>query len=572
MVYLILVAFVGGAVSALTPCVLPILPALLAVSAGEGRRRVWGIVLGLELSFFLIGIVLAASLSAIGLPSNILQWLAAGLLVAFAATLLVPSLHARWQTFVSRLTAPVAGSVSTRSGFVGGLLAGAPLGLIWAPCAGPILAGITVAGASMRFSGRTVVMMVAYALGMLGPLLAIGFGGHRASQWLKRKVGSGRRLELGMGTILLLTAAMVGFGWANTINRWLAESVNLTSTPTAALEQQALALGGAHTAREGARVRLSESELVASGYPELEVLVDYGRAPELKGISHWFNSNPATMRELRGKVVLIDFWTYSCINCIRTLPYLKQWYADYKDEGFVILGVHTPEFNFEKDPNNVAQAIDDFGIEYPVALDPEYETWDQYYNRYWPAHYLIDRDGILRSVHYGEGAYDRTENEIRLLLSLPAMEAGAAEEEVGVSPRTPETYLGYYRADRFAGETEDAFGLVRDEPAYYRAPPVAELPLDWWSYVGRWEVHGQAATSLEDGAVISLHFRARDVHIVAGPGDSGTGTLRISDGRNVETMEIDDERLYTVRSDTYTDDVLRLEFSAGVEVYSFTFG
>lgn len=568
MVVLILVAFIGGAVSALTPCVLPILPALLAVSGGQGRRRVVGIVVGLELSFFLLAITLAAVLSSIGLPNSLLQWVAAVLLVGFALTLLVPRLNERFQALTSRATGPLAGAVPRKSGFAGGLLAGAPLGLIWAPCAGPILAGITVAGASMRFSGRTIVMMVAFALGMLGPLLVISFGGRRGADFLRRKFGNARRVEFGMGILLLLTAAMVGFGWINAINRFLAESVNLTSTPTAALEESALSSRGGFEAKEGTRVRLSDSQLLAAGYPELTELADYGPAPSLKGITHWFNSKPLTMSELKGKVVLVDFWTYSCINCIRTFPYLKQWYADYRNDGFVLLGVHTPEFTFEKDPNNVSDAIDDFGIEYPVALDPNYETWDQFYNRYWPAHYLIDRDGVLRSVHYGEGAYERTENEIRHLLSLP----GSADVEEASSnvARTPETYLGYLRADRFAARSEQgASGLVADETVNYEAP--VELPADWWAYSGTWTVGEQAAIAGPNAAV-HLHFRAGDVHMVAGPNGSTTGTITVKAGEVEKTIEIDEHRLYTLRSGRYADASLEIEVSEGVEVFSFTFG
>ncbi|HWL64355.1 MAG TPA: cytochrome c biogenesis protein DipZ [Actinomycetota bacterium] len=564
MIYLVLVAFIGGAVSALTPCVLPILPALLAVSGGQGRRRVIGIVVGLELSFFLLAIVLAAILSSLGLSNSLLQWVAAALLVAFGLTLIVPSLNERFQSFVSRVTGPLATAVPRKSGFAGGLLAGAPLGLIWAPCAGPILAGITVAGASMRFGGRTIVMMVAYALGMLGPLLLIAIGGRRASDFLRKRFGSGRRVEFGMGIILILTAAMVGFGWANQINRFLAEWVNLTSTPTAALEEGALRRGGGLEAPEGTRVRLTDSQLVAAGYPELQELADYGPAPDVKGISNWFNDEPLSIKELRGKVVLVDFWTYSCINCIRTFPYLKQWYADYRDDGLVILGVHTPEFTFEKDPDNVSEAIDDFGIEYPVALDPNYETWNQYYNRYWPAHYLIDRDGTLRSVHYGEGAYERTENEIRHLLSLPET-AEVEEEEPSFTPRTPETYLGYARADRFAS----AGGLVPDEEARYEAP--AELPTDWWAYSGTWTVTGQAAVAGPD-ASIALHFRAREVHMVAGPTGSSSGTITVRTAGEERTIEADEHRLYTLRTVGYEDAVMDIEVSEGVEVYSFTFG
>ncbi|HEV2755624.1 MAG TPA: cytochrome c biogenesis protein DipZ [Actinomycetota bacterium] len=563
LIYLLAVAFVGGAASALTPCVLPILPALLAVSGSGDRRRVVGVIAGLELSFFLVGIVLAGILTTLGLPDELLQWVAAALLVAFALTMLVPALHRRFQSGIGRLVAPLAGG-TRRGGFLGGVVAGAPLGLVWAPCAGPILAGITVAGATGTYDARTVTTMVAYGLGMLGPLLLIGFGGRRIGTFLRAKLGGGRRVEIGMGVVLLATAAFVATGWTNSINRFLAETVNLTSTPTAGLERDALT-DGIFAAGAGGRIRLSRAELEASGYPELEELADYGRAPELAGISHWFNTEEElSLDALRGKVVLVDFWTYSCINCIRTFPYLREWYSKYEDDGFVILGVHTPEFAFERDPSNVGEAIDDFGIEYPVALDPDYATWDRFYNRYWPAHYLIDRDGILRSVHYGEGAYDRTENEIRHLLSLRGS-VPEAEDDFG-SPRTPETYLGYARADRFAGDPV----LLPGESAEYEPP--GDLPVNWWTYDGTWTVGAESAEA-GPGAAIELHYLASDVHVVVGPPPGGSGTMTIVDGDGEpRRIEVDRHRLYTVRSGDHRTGLLRLELSEGVEVYSFTFG
>ena len=549
---------------------LPILPALVAVTGSGGRSRVIGVVVGLELSFFLIGIVLAGILSSLGLPNSVLQWVAAALLVGFALTILVPALHRRFQARMARLVAPVASTRSERNGFVGGLLAGAPLGVIWAPCAGPILAGITVAGATGRFSGRTVATMAAYGLGMLGPLIAIGLGGRRVSVFLRTRLGGGRRVETAMGLVLLLTAAMVATGWVNRVNRFLAETVNLTSTPTASLERAALAVGDRDgVVADGERIRLSLDELQANGYPESHGLADYGPAAELSGISHWFNSEELTLQgDLRGKVVLIDFWTYSCINCIRTFPYLKQWYADYEDDGFVLLGVHTPEFAFEKDPGNVAGAIEDFGIEYPVALDPDYDTWESYFNHYWPAHYLIDRDGVLRSVHYGEGGYASTEMQIRHLLSLPVT-ADLPGDLPDLSPRTPETYLGYARADRLAGSVDGRIGLVRGEPARYEAPE--RLPLHFWSYEGTWTVRDEMAEAGSDAA-LELHYLGRDVFIVAGPGTSSAGTITITAGGTTREIPVNEHRLYTLRSGERRDEVLRLEFSEGVEVYSFTFG
>jgi cytochrome c biogenesis protein CcdA/thiol-disulfide isomerase/thioredoxin len=567
---LFLVAFIGGAASVLTPCVLPLLPAILAVS-GNGRRRVLGIVIGLELSFFLVGLILAGILSATGLPNTTLQWVSAVLLACFGIVLLVPRLDRVFQDRVSALVTGVPQASNRGSGFGAGVLAGAPLGIVWAPCAGPILAGISIAAASVTFSGRTVLMMVAYALGMLGPLILVVSGGQRATDFFKKRLRGGRTVPAVMGVLLLATAVIVGSGGLNAINRVIAETINLTSTPTAAIEKTVLIREGSLDLGNSKKVELTQEQLANSGYPEIDGIVDYGPAPDLEGISHWFNTEgPLPLSELRGNVVLIDFWTYSCINCIRTFPYLRNWYAQYHDQGFEIIGVHTPEFTFEKDPGNVGAAIEDFDIDYPVALDPDYATWENYHNVYWPAHYLIDKNGHIRSVHYGEGAYTRTENQIRTLLRLPGTSSPEEEPELGA--RTPETYLGYARADRFAGVTEAGPGLVPEEAAVYEAPTPDELPADWWSYQGEWTVKEDHAVSGANASVVLKYFAA-NVYMVVGPPDRGPVVVRAS-GANGATgaITVDRHRLYMLRSGERAEGILRVEVPEGAEVYTFTFG
>lgn len=567
MIVLLAVALFGGAVSAITPCVLPVLPALLAVSSAGDRRRVWGVVIGLELSFFLIGILLAAALSSLGLPATILQWIAAALLVLLGLALIVPKLNDQIQLRLSRLTSRLQPMGRDRGGFFGGLLAGAPLGLIWAPCAGPILAGVTVAAASMRFGARTFAVMAAYAVGMLGPLAAIGFGGRRAMTYLRGKVRGGRGLEVAMGVVLLFTAAVVALGWANAINRFIAEKVNLTSTPTAALERKALKSKPSTSSDAEQGIDVSLEEVMAGGYPESDRLSNYGPAPELTGITDWFNSAPTSIAALRGKVVLVDFWTYTCINCIRTFSHLKKWHANYRDDGFVLLGVHSPEFSFEKNPKNVAKAVKDFGIEYPVANDPDHKTWLAFYNRYWPAHYLIDRTGLIRSVHYGEGEYVETENEIRRLLSMAP--TGASDEDSPGNRITPETYLGYLRAASLGDPTRQTF--AGNVAKTYSAPAPSNLLMDRWAYFGTWTVREELGKAGPDAGLL-LRFRASDVHLVARPGADSAGWMKVTGPGVDKTIPIDSDRLYTIRSGNYTSGVLRFEFSEGVEVFALTFG
>jgi cytochrome c biogenesis protein CcdA/thiol-disulfide isomerase/thioredoxin len=569
MTVLFVVAVIGGAASVLTPCVLPLLPAILVISRDGGRSRVWGIAAGIELSFFVLALLLASAITALGLPANFLRWVAAALLAIFGLVLIVPKLDEAFANTVSKLTARVP-QTRARSGFVGGFLSGVPLGLVWAPCAGPILAGITVAATASRFSSRIVITMLGYALGMFFPLAGVIIGGQRLSQVLRRALGGGRRVLAPMGVLLLATALLIGVGGLDRLNRFIAEHIDLTSTPTAALEQRALS--DANTA-PGASGGLTRAQLVEGGYPETDGLDDLGKAPDFKGITHWYNSRPLTTKQLEGKVVLVDFWTYSCINCIRTLPRLRSWYDKYEKDGLVIVGVHTPEFEFEKDVGNVGRAVKEFDITYPVALDPNMRTWDSFFNRYWPAHYLIDKAGRIRSVHYGEGEYVTTENEIRELLGEKGNATGRNEDRI--RPLTPETYLGWERAERFITRDVRDQGLVHDEAYDYDAPSNTKgevsLDPDIWTYSGTWTVGPQGAVAGRD-AQIYMRFRAEKVFIVAGPTAGTNGTIRATVYEGGRNVTVDEHKLYTVRSGQDANALLRLDVSPGVEVFAFTFG
>jgi cytochrome c biogenesis protein CcdA/thiol-disulfide isomerase/thioredoxin len=572
MSVLFVVAVVGGAVSVLTPCVLPLLPAILVISRDGGRSRAWGIAAGIELSFFVLALLLAGAITALGLPANTLRWVAAVLLAAFGLVLIVPKLDEAFSVVVSKLTSRVPQASGTRSGFVGGFLSGVPLGLVWAPCAGPILAGITVAASAQRFTSRTVVTMLGYALGMFFPLAAVIIGGQRLGQGLRRVLGGGRRVLAPMGVILLATSVLIGVGGLDRVNRFIAEHIDLTSTPTAALEQRALTDAAKAPSTTGPGV--DPSRYAEGGYPETDELTDLGPAPELSGISRWYNSPERTIRGLRGKVVLIDFWTYSCINCIRTLPRLRAWDAKYRSDGLVIVGVHSPEFEFEKDPGNVGRAVREFDIEYPVALDPNMQTWRAFFNHYWPAHYLIDKTGRIRSVHYGEGEYRETENEIRELLGERGDAEGMPDDEL--RPLTPETYLGYLRAERFTARDVSARGnLVHNERHTYEPPKTAagdvDVPNDVWALSGQWTVGSEASVAGE-GASIYIRFRAAKVHIVAGPTGDAIGRIDPSVYSGGRDVKVDEYKLYTVRDGPEANALLRLDVSPGVAVFAFTFG
>jgi thiol-disulfide isomerase/thioredoxin len=295
-------------------------------------------------------------------------------------------------------------------------------------------------------------------------------------------------------------------------------------------------------------------------------LNDYGAAPDFDGISHWLNTKPLSLDGLRGKVVLIDFWTYSCINCLRTLPHLEEWDMQYRSKGLVIVGVHTPEFAFEHDLGNVRKAVAKLNVRYPVALDNDYKTWNAYQNEFWPAEYLLDQQGRVRHIHFGEGEYDKTEQDIRLLLRAGGSSAlPKPVRERDATPTgdiTPESYLGYFRIDRYSGSQLSA-DIERD----YHFP--TSLARDHFAYDGKWTVESERIVA-GDGARLRLHFHARQVNLVLG----GKGVVAvIVDGRARGLVRVNGDRLYTLVSNKHiTDGTLELAFTPGVAAYAFTFG
>ncbi|MCW2972421.1 MAG: hypothetical protein JWN72_694 [Thermoleophilia bacterium] len=564
---LILLALLVGAVSVLTPCILPLLPTILAFSTGEGRRRVWGLVVGIEISFIGISLLLTGALQALGLPPRTQEVVAAIVIGLFGITLLVPPLERRFQQSVSNLVSRLPQRRARENeGFWGGLLGGLSLGLVWAPCAGPLLASVTAAANTNGFTTQTVFVTLAYGVGMFFPLLAVLIGGRRLGMKLRQVTGGGSRVLAPMGVLLLATAVLIGSGQLTTITKTIADRIQLTSTPTRALEKQALdEANGTSTVTEGVA------------------------APKFAGISQWYNTEdgkPLTIAGLKGKVVLIDFWTYSCINCLRTLPYLKAWHDRYEDDGLVIVGVHTPEFAFEKDTKNVGKAIEKLDVTWPVALDPDYATWENYDNRAWPAEYLINREGDVVATKEGEGGYDTTEQEIRELLGLEAgnsddLAASTTQAMAGPDgPTTPELYIGYDRRG-FNDRSQQVGGgdIVHDAVATYQAPGPATqqygLAADEYTLVGPWKVEGSRATAAGPGAHIVLRYTGKDVFMVAGS-DAGAGELRptFAKGKpDQAVIPVVDQQLYTLRTgDPDRTGVVDTVVQQGTSVYTYTFG
>ncbi|MGH2941137.1 MAG: cytochrome c biogenesis protein DipZ [Solirubrobacterales bacterium] len=607
MALLIIFGFVAGAATAVSPCVVPVLPIALTAAATGGRRKPLGVVTGLVFSFTFALFALVYVISALGLPNDLLRNIAIVVLFGFGIVLLIPPLAARVEAFGSRFAGRV-GVKSGGDGYWAGVGLGISLGILYAPCAGPILASVLTFSASQSFNAGRLAVIVAYAIGSALVLYLLMIGGRKLAAPLARRSGA---FQMAIGAVMVLVAFAMWQGYdtkfqsnvtAN-LPSWLtnpAEGIEKSGSAQLALaeireEGNHGALGLKAAEAEGdreiekARTEKGEEPLGEVGEARLSSkqeatvpLNDIGPAPEFKDTQDWFNTpgdKPLTMKGLRGKVVLIDFWTYSCINCIRTLPYLNAWNKRYAKDGLVIVGVHTPEFPFEREASNVEEAIKTDGIEYPVVQDNENGTWNAYGNLYWPAEYFVDAKGEVRYAHFGEGEYGEKEQVIRELLAEAGREPGKKRADahgIAAEPTvtTPESYLGAERAGNFAN------GTIKLGRQNYTLVKPGENEL---SYGGEWTIGEQPVTAAK-GARLDLNFGARRVYLVLGsPGKprrmkvmlDGKPIAAADDGSDVHNgyVKVTDTRLYNlVELPKVEHHVLELVPEAGVQGYAFTFG
>jgi cytochrome c biogenesis protein CcdA/thiol-disulfide isomerase/thioredoxin len=579
MTLLILFALIAGAGTALSPCVLPILPAVLSAGVTGGRRRPLGVVTGIIVAFTFATVALVYVIDALGLPDDLVRWIAIGTLFVFGIVLLVPPVADRLEAFISRIVP--APTRAKGEGFWPGFLLGTSLGLVYAPCAGPILAGVITVSASQDFTAGKLAVAFAYAIGSGVVLYALMLGGRK----LIDRMGSWRtRVQAVMGALMVLTAVAMAAELDIRFQTTIADDLPaFLVNPTGDLEESGSVADDLASVRGG-----EEGPIAAEADQQVEpdvVLPQLGLAPEFTGTQQWFNTDnePISIASEteQDHVVLIDFWTYTCINCIRTLPYLKAWDEEYRDDGLTIVGVHAPEFPFEKEASNVEDAIADNGIAYPVVQDNELATWTAWGNQFWPAKYLIDAEGQVRYTHFGEGSYDETEQAIRSLLAEAGdedlgAEAKAKGERIDPGLRTPETYLGSLRAD---GWVEP----VRNGSSSFDAPAADSLDLNEFAFDGTWEVTDDGATSVED-AEISFRFQAKNVFLVLGAEDGPQPVEVLLDGEPVSdadagsdvkdgVAQISGERLYRlVELDRAGQHTLTLRFAPGISGYAFTFG
>jgi cytochrome c biogenesis protein CcdA/thiol-disulfide isomerase/thioredoxin len=543
------VGFLAGLVTALSPCVLPVLPVLLAGGASGGRRRPLAIVAGLVVSFATFTLVGATLLDRLGLPQDLLRNVAIGALLLLAATLVFPRLAYVLERPFYRLTRYRVGAESN------GLLLGASLGLVFVPCAGPVLAAVTAVAATGDLGARTVAVTVAYACGAALPMLALAVGGRRLAAGVSALRVHALGLRRAAGVVIGATALAIALG---ADQRFTTAVPGYTEALQERIERNETAQRELRALRGIDRGPADSGAGPATAPP----------APDFQGIAEWVNTpggRPLSIPRLRGKVVLVDFWTYSCINCLRTLPHLRAWDDAYRSAGLQIVGVHTPEFAFERVPSNVRDAIERLRLPYPVALDNRFATWNAYFNEYWPAKYLIDREGRIRYTHFGEGAYDETEERIRALLGEQApRRAAALPDRTPNVVTTPETYLGYLRLERLANER----GL-RDRRYEYRFPG-RHLRPDELAYDGLWRVERERIVAARD-ARVRLRFRARDVFLVL----AGTGRVDVLvDGRLARRVAVrGTPRLYTLLDGRrLRTGLLELRFTPRLAAYAFTFG
>ena len=585
MIVLIAFAVLAGAGTALSPCVLPVLPAMLSAAGVGGRRRPLGVVVGLMITFTITIVGIASVVGGVGLGSDPLRDLAVAVLLVMGLALILPGVADRMEARMSRMAR--FGPRTRGDGFASGLLVGAALGFVYTPCAGPILAAVISVSAA---SGRTVAVAIAYALGSGVVLFALALGGHKLFDRVRR-AGAGPALGRALGAIMVLTAIAIASELDVNFDQYVAQhipEVNLTASleKSHAVESRLPEITGHKAKFQASAESPSEGRYVSQAklLADARGLKDLGTAPEFTETENWFNTpgdKPLSLAGLRGHVVLVDFWTYTCINCIRTLPYLKAWDAAYRHDGLTIVGVETPEFSFEHDAGNVANAIAQFGIRYPVVQDNEMGTWNAYGNEYWPADYLIDSTGQVRYASFGEGDYSRTETAIRALLAEAGAQVGAMSHPTGVimpsEVATPETYLGTNRAE---GWTDGPQSGLHD----YGPPPAGELTLNDFAYSGTWKISGQPAEAVAN-AGIEMEFEARDVYLVlSSPGERPLPVRVLLDGRPIPAADegsdvhggvvtVRRQRLYSLVSLPGDEEHrLSLRFAPGVTGYAFTFG
>jgi cytochrome c biogenesis protein CcdA/thiol-disulfide isomerase/thioredoxin len=583
---LFLLAYLGGVLTIVSPCILPVIPFVLARADHPFLRNGLPMLIGMALAFAVVASLASVAGGWVVSANQYGRMAALALLAVFGLTLLFPELADRLMRPLVAVGARLSASAdqSQDASLFTPLLLGVATGFLWAPCAGPVL-GLILTGAALQgASVRTTLLLLTYAAGAATSLALALLVGGRVFAAMKRSIGAGEWIRRGLGAAVLIAIVAIALG----LDTGFLTNVSLGGTT--ALEQSLL-----DKLRPNEKTAMSGGPAMtrtpSSGQAEAELPIE-DLKPSLAGAQEWLNSKPLSIEELKGKVVLVDFWTYSCINCLRSIPYVRAWAEKYRDHGLVVIGVHAPEFAFERNVGNVKKAVETFKIDYPVAIDNDYTIWRAFENEYWPAHYFIDANGKVRHHHFGEGEYDESERVIQKLLAeagnkniptgtVAVNGSGAEAASAKADVDSPETYIGYDRSNHFISPG----GVVQDESHLYAA---GEPQLNEWSLVGKWTVGNERAQLDEKDGRIVYRFHARDLHLVLGPsGESGNIRFRVMiDGKppgEAHGMDIDadgngvvtTQRLYQLirAPGPVVDRTFEIEFlDPGVQAYAFTFG
>lgn len=597
MIILLTFAFLSGLVTILAPCIWPLLPIVLSSSVtGGGHRRPLGITLGIMVSFTIFTLFISYIVKLFHIDPNVLRIVAVIVLAVMGVLMIIPGFAAILEIGLSRMSGIFGrtksdrdGLPAGRQGFVSGFIAGLSLGIVWSPCAGPILAAIATLAATGQVSLQVLLVTLAYVTGVGIPLFIIALLGQKFLANSRKLSPFTGRIQQVFGVIMILTAVLIYTNKVQDFQLALVDRFPVLNTVFNGFETNSAVSDQLNKLRSTNSQQIESSDLFN---------VTPQPAPEFRGITQWLNlpagrqvtqdysgsnSKSLTMQELKGKVVLIDFWTYTCINCIRTLPFVTSWYDKYHDQGFTVVGVHTPEFAFEKETGNVLSAIERFKIHYPVAQDNDYGTWTAYSNQYWPAEYLVDAKGMVRRVHFGEGEYGEMEKAIQLLLKENGASVSSSlvtmPDQTPQGQLSPETYLGSKRMEFLTGSGTTTNGV-------HTFPQVNSIDSNHFAFAGEWNISDEYSLSGKDAA-ISYNFYAGDVYLVMGPPTGKKAQVKVLlDGKVVDqevsgsdvkdgVVTIDSQRLYSLvdlkgKTEQHT---LTLQFlTPQTGVFAFTFG
>lgn len=581
MIILLIFAFISGLITILAPCIWPLLPIILSSSATGGKAKPFGITLGIMFSFTLFTLTLSYIVKIIPFDPNILRLFAVIVIGFLGLTLIVPRLNQIVEGFVSRLSSKFGPANKNKGdGFKGGFITGFSLGLVWSPCAGPILATIATLSATQAVNLGIVLVTIVYVTGVGIPLFIFATLGNKIFTQSRSLNKYTSQIQQVFGVVMLLTALAIFTNFDKTLQAKLLDLVPSYSNFVTQFESNKIVKNQLDKLKGNTKIDQSKINMP---FPQAGRLPNLGKAAEFSGIDKWLNTErPIKIADLKGKVILVDFWTYTCINCIRTLPHVTGWYEKYKDNGFVVIGVHTPEFEFEKKTTNVQDAMKKFKINYPVAQDNNFTTWNAYQNQYWPAEYLIDTNGNIRHTHFGEGEYDKTEMAIKELLKEAGQRVDSnLDSRTDTTPHSrisPETYLGSQRMERFVSNER-----VLGGEQTFSAP--SSIQSSSFAFAGDWNVEHEFATAMKD-ANLQFNFSAEHVYLVMHPHQRGDKVRVFIDNKPISSQQmgqdvvdgevtLDTDRLYDLvdLKGKQEKHVLKLQFeNDSVECYAFTFG